>query len=317
MIGSRMVGSALLDGVLEGHRAGDLERHLGRVDLVERAVVEGGLDVHHGHVGVGAALERLLDARVHRLDVLARDDAAHDLVHELVAGALLVGLELDDRVAVLAATAGLADEPAVARCGPADRGAIGHGGLADVGGDLELAHHAVDEHVEVQLAHARDEGLAGLGVGLDPEGRVLLREPLERDAELVLVGLRLGLDLDLDDRLREGHRLEDDGVLGIGQRVTREGVLEADRRGDVARVDLVDLLAVVRVHLDDAPDALLLALRGVEHVRARLERAGVDPEEGELAHERVRRDLERERRERRVVGDLARDAPRRCAGRCP
>ena len=123
-------------------------------------------------------------------------------------------------------------------------------------------------------------------------------------AELVLVGLRLGLDLDLDDRLREGHRLEDDRVVGIGQRVAREGVLEADRGRDVARVDLVDLLAVVGVELDDAPDALLLVLGGVEDVGAGLEGARVDPEEGELAHERVGGDLEGERRERRVV-DLA------------
>ena len=83
-------------------------------------------------------------------------------------------------------------------------------------------------------------------------------------AQLVLVGLGLGLDLDLDDRLREGDRLEDDRVVRVAQRVAGEGVLEADGRGDVARVDLVDLLAVVGVHLEDAPDALLLALGRVE-----------------------------------------------------
>ena len=97
-------------------------------------------------------------------------------------------------------------------------------------------------------------------VGVDAEGRVLLGEALEGDAELVLVGLRLRLDRDLDDRLREGDRLEDDRVVRVGQRVAGEGVLEADGRGDVARVDLVDLLAVVGVHLEDAADALLLAL---------------------------------------------------------
>jgi hypothetical protein len=51
--------------------------------------------------------------------------------------------------------------------GLADRLAVGHLRLADVALDVELATHAVDEDVEVQLAHAGDEGLAGLFVGLD------------------------------------------------------------------------------------------------------------------------------------------------------
>ena len=153
----------------------------------------------------------------------------------------------------------------------------------------------------MQLAHAGDQGLGRLRVGVDAEGRILLGEPLEGDRELVLVGLRLRLDLDLDDRLRERHRLEDHRVLGVGERVAREGVLEADGRGDVAGVDLVDLLAVVGVHLEDAADPLALALRRVEDVRAGLERARVDPEERELADERVGRDLEGERAERLAV----------------
>ena len=138
----------------------------------------------------------------------------------------------------------------------------------------------------------------GLRVGLDPEGRVLLGQALQGERELVLVGLRLRLDLDLDDRLGEGHRLEDDRVVRVGQGVAGEGVLEADRGGDVAGVDDVDLLAVVGVHLEDAADPLALVLDRVVDVRAGLERARVDPEEGELADERVGGDLEGEGAER-------------------
>ena len=60
-------------------------------------------------------------------------DAADDLVDELVAGALLERLEPDDRVAVLALAAGLADEAAVALGRAADRLAVGDLRLADVG----------------------------------------------------------------------------------------------------------------------------------------------------------------------------------------
>src|SRR3712207_7037861 len=44
-----------------------------------------------------------------------------------------------------------------------------------------LAQHAVDEHLEVQLAHAGDLGLAGLLVRGDLERRVLLGQAAERD----------------------------------------------------------------------------------------------------------------------------------------
>ena len=83
--------------------------------------------------------------------------------------------------------------------------------------------HAVDEHLEVQLAHAGDDGLAGLFVGADAEGRVLVGQRLERLAELVLVGLGLRLDGDVDHRLRELHLLEDHEVRR-GRRACRRCV---------------------------------------------------------------------------------------------
>ena len=180
-------------------------------------------------------------------DVLARDHAALDLVDELVAAAGARGLQGDDHVAVLTPTTGLADVlllDLLDRLG--DRLAVGHLRLADVGLDAELAHHPVDQHLEVQLAHAGDDRLAGLVVGVDPERRVLLRERAERLAELVLVDLGLGLDRHRDHRLRELHALEHDRVRRVAERVTGRGVLEPDRRDDVAREDGVLVLAVVR-----------------------------------------------------------------------
>src|SRR4051812_687977 len=114
-------GIGLPEGVLDGHRARDLERHLRRVDVVVRPVVERRLDVDDREPGVDARVQRLADAGVDGLDELARDRAADDLVDELIAGALLLGLQLDHGVAVLALAAGLADEPAVAVGSPADR----------------------------------------------------------------------------------------------------------------------------------------------------------------------------------------------------
>ena len=186
---------------------------------------------------------------------------------------------------------------------------------ADVRVDVELALEAVDDDLEVQLAHAGDERLARLLVGRDAEGRILLGEALQAGAELVLVGLRLRLDRDRDHRLRERHRLEHDRRVLGGERVARRRVLEADAGGDLARHDRVALLAVVRVHLEDAADPLGLAGDRVEDAVAGLERAGVDAEVRQLADVRVGHDLEGERRERRVGRRRALDLGARSSGR--
>ena len=188
-------------------------------------------------------------------------DAADDLVveDELALGGRP---HVDLGVAVLAAAAGLADVAPLAVGLLRDRLPVGDLRLADVGADVELAHQAVDDDLEVQLAHAGDDRLAGVLVGVDAEGRILLHQLAERHAELLLVGLGLRLDRHRDDRLGEVHRLEHDRVLGIADRVAGGDVLQADRGGDVAGPDLVDLLALVGVHLEQAADALVaVALR--------------------------------------------------------
>src|SRR5262249_30934108 len=106
---------------------------------------------------------RLLDAQVDRGDELARDDAADDLVDELVAVARLCGLQIDVDVAVLAAAAGLTDEPSLDLVHRLrDRLAIGDLRPADVGVDVELSRQAVDDDLEVQLAHPLTNGQPGL-----------------------------------------------------------------------------------------------------------------------------------------------------------
>ena len=180
--------------------------------------------------------------------------------------------------------------------------------LADVGVHVELALQPVHQDVQVQLAHARDDGLTGLVVELHDERGVLVGELREAVAQLVLVGLGLRFDGDGDDGDRERDRLQDDRVVGVADGVAGRGVLEPDDGHDVARVRRVLVLAVVRVHLEDAADPLLAVLRGVQDVRAGLEHARVDAQVGQPSDVRVGHDLERERGERLVVaggpGDL-------------
>ena len=121
----------------------------------------------------------------------------------------------------------------------------------------------------MQLAHPVDEGLVGLGIHVDLERRVFHGEAGQRLAELLFVGLGLGLDGHRDDGRGKVHGLEDDGLVGVAQGVARARVLEPHHRRDVTRRDRLDLLALVGVHADEAPDALLLVARGVVDAGAR------------------------------------------------
>ena len=189
----------------------------------------------------------------------------------------------------------------------ADRLAVGDLWTADVGVDRELAHQAVDDDLEVELAHAGDEGLAGLLVRADAERRVLFRQACEALAELVLVGLRLRLDRHRDHRVGELHGLEPDRRRVDGERVSGRRRLEADGGDDLAGADLIPLLAVVRVHLEQAADTLGLAGGDVHDPLAGLDLPGIDPKVGQLADVRIAHHLEGERRERLVLGRPTRE----------
>jgi hypothetical protein len=104
--------------------------------------------------GEDAARQRFLDALVDRLDVFLRNRAADDLVLEHIAGARLRGIQMDLRVAVLPAAAGLPDVAPLAIGRTRERFLVGNLRLADARLDTELALQAVDDDFEVQLAHA-------------------------------------------------------------------------------------------------------------------------------------------------------------------
>jgi hypothetical protein len=91
------------------------------------------------------------------------------------------------------------------------------------------------------------------------------------------------------------------GLRRIAQRLARGGHLQTHHGDDLAGAHGVDLFALVGVHPVDLADPLLLVLARVQHVGAGGQGSGVHPQVGQLAQVRVRHDLERQGRERRVV----------------
>ena len=187
----------------------------------------------------------------------------------------------------------------VAGCG--DRLAISDLRLAGVGVDLEFAQHAVANDFEVQLAHAGDDRLAGVFVGEDAEGRIFFRQALQSDAHLFLIDLGLRLDGHRDNRVREGRRDEEDRMIFVAERIARRDILDADDGRDVARVNRVDVLALVGLDLDQAADAVALVRARIVNRVALGDLAGIDAEEDELADEGIGPKLERQRAKLSVV----------------
>ena len=107
-------------------------------------------------------------------------------------------------------------------------------------------------NLQVQLAHAGDDGLSGFLVGTHAKRRIFLRQAIERDAHLFLVRLGLGLDGLGNHRLRENHALEDDDLVRIAQRIAGRRILQTHGSGDVAGAHFLDFLALVGVHLQES-----------------------------------------------------------------
>src|SRR4029077_10198255 len=111
-----------------------------------------------------------LNALIYWLDVFLRHRPADDVVYELVALARLVQIEFQLCVSVLAASTGLPDVLAFGFRVLANRLAVGYLRFADVGLNLVLAHHAVDDDFQMQLTHTADDGLTAIGISVNLEG---------------------------------------------------------------------------------------------------------------------------------------------------
>ena len=256
------------------------------------AVGQGNLYIHHRIAGQHARLHGALDTGVHSGNKLLGNSTADHGVDKLVALAGLVGLQSDLHMAVLAGAAALALVLGLVVDLLAHRLLVGHLGSAHVGLHLELAEQTVHDDLQVQLAHAGDDGLTRFLVGIGAEGGILLSKLGQGKTHLLLAGLGLGLNGHADHGLGELHGFQNDGVLFVAKGIAGGGILQAHHSSNVAGIDRFQILTVVGVHLQQTTHTLALALGGVEHGGAGVQRSGIDAEEAEPAHIRIGHDLE-------------------------
>src|SRR5271154_1069178 len=117
------------------------------------AVDQGRLDIHHRVSGEHPVFHRLFHPVFHGPNELARNGAALGSVDELEADALAQRLDPELDHTELAVAARLAHESALGLCGLADRFAVCDLRLTHVRVYLELAQQAIDDDLQMQLAH--------------------------------------------------------------------------------------------------------------------------------------------------------------------
>src|SRR6202030_1423427 len=108
-----------------------------------------------------------------------------------------------------------------------------------------------------------------------------------------------------DDRRREIDGFEDDLLLLVAEGVARVYALQADAGADIARVDFVDFLTLVGVHLQQAADALARAFRRVVNVTSGFQNAGINTDVSNMPDEWVGHDFEGQSRKRFAVSGAA------------
>jgi hypothetical protein len=113
-------------------------------------------------------LHRLLDPLVDGGPVALRDDAADNLVDELVALVAVDRLQHDLAVAELAAAAGLLLVAVPCARLRADRLQVRDARLVELDVDTEAALRALEGDLDVHLAHPREDLLARLRVAPQP-----------------------------------------------------------------------------------------------------------------------------------------------------
>ena len=183
-------------------------------------------------------LQRLDHALLDRRNKFLGNIAAADVVFEFELAARRQRLDAQLHARVLSAAAGLLLVRVIVLGRLPNGLAIRHLRLADVRADVELALHAIDDDFEMQLAHAGENRLAGIGIGRNFERRIFLRQLGDRHAQLFLIGLGLRLDRELNHRRREVDRFEQHRVLLIANRIAGDDVLQPHRRADVAGENL-------------------------------------------------------------------------------
>ena len=217
-----------------------------------------------------------------------------DVVHELEARAAVERLDAQVHLAELSGAAGLLLVPAVTFGGPRNGLAVGNARRVGLHVHAVALAHALQQHAQVELAHAVKHRLVHRRVMLDAHARILGGELVERVGEALLIAAALGLDGEPQHRRRKGHGLE--VILVLIVRVMQHGIqmqlIHLGDGADVAGNRLRDFRRVLAEQLVQVRDLDGLARIADEQLAAGTHGALMHAQHAELADVRIDGDLE-------------------------
>ena len=247
------------------------------------AIIKDGFEVHDGITRERAVDAGLAQTLFDRGEEVLGDAAAEDFLGKDHLFALLVGLEADPNVTELAAAAGLLLMTALLGDRLADLFTVGHARRVEHDLDAEAALELVDEHVDLDVAHAGDDHLVRFGVVDDAEGRIFLVQAVEALSHLILLAAGLGRDGDAVAGLIERDGLDLDDLARLAERVAGLDLVHLGDGADVAAGELLDLGILLALGDVQAAELLGLAGAGVDHGHIGLDGAGEHLDVGILA----------------------------------
>src|SRR5690625_757587 len=150
---------ALLRQFLGCHGRGNFKGHLVRVNIVERTIVQSGLQSQQRITRQNTILHLLGNTFFSRWNVLFWYSAANDFVDVFQAVGILVltRSKANPNVTVLTATTGLTHKLTFDFAGILNALTVGDLWLTDIGVDLELSAHTLNENIQVQLTNTRED----------------------------------------------------------------------------------------------------------------------------------------------------------------
>ena len=166
--------------------------------------------------------------------------------------------------------------------------------LRFVGDDfqIEASLEPMLHDVEVELAHADDDHLLGLGVADELEGRIFVGDLVQAAGDFLFVaaGLRFDGQAEHGRRIARTRQLRSAG--GVAERVADAQILDLGDGDDIAGNGLGDRLLRLALHEQQAAAARRFAGADVDNRLLGRDLAGQDAEEAQVADELVRQRLE-------------------------